>query len=1240
MNLEDQSGPGADKAVGALQAKGQTGLVTLLFTDIVASTALKQQLGDKAAVELLERHQRLVRETLRQFPGGQEIATAGDSFFFVFTTPSAAVKFALRLQWQLRRFNQGLALGVQDRVGIHLGEVVIRERAEGNRPQDLYGLHVDAGARVMGLAQGGQILLSRGVFDSARQTLKGEELPELGGLCWLNHGPFLLKGIEEPVEICEVFEATQQPLPPPTTSDKAHKVAAPAEEPVLGWRPAVGVLVPNTQWRLTQKLGEGGFGEVWLGRHETMKERRVFKFCFRADRVRALKREMTLFRLIKERIGDHPNIVRLLEVYFEAPPYYVEEEYVAGQDLRSWCEGQGGAEKLPLGVKLEVVAQTAEALQAAHDAGVIHRDVKPGNILISQGPGPGASLAAKLTDFGIGQVVSAEALAGVTKAGFTQTMLGSDSSSQTGTQLYMAPELLAGKPASTRSDIYSLGVVLYQLLVGDFTRPVTSDWAEDITEPLLRADLKHCLAGKPAERFAGATQLAQSLRALDQRRATQAQEQAALAAAERKAYRRGVARAAGIAATILGLVTLLAVVAAQQARRAARQRERAEASEQQARQNAYAWGMGLAFAALEENNLGRAAQLLEQNRPRPGEADQRGWEWRYLWRQCRSDELATLGRHGHYVHSVAFSADGKWLASGGRDGIVKIWDVSERRLVTDLVHTGYVYAVVFSPDGRWLATGSGGPGETAVIWTTTNWQRSLALPAKTRVGALAFSPDGLRLAWLDDDGVTLWALAAQRAVAHWPGYNELMGTPRLAFSPDGRRLAWVASAGLAVCDLASGAAPLIFSGSPSYRDFAALAFAPNGNRLAGARWDNLISVWDLLTRGEVARLTNHTAWVSSLAFSPDGTRLASAGADQRVLLWDTSTWQPSTVLKGHRGEIWALAMSPDGKLLATGGKDDTVRLWSTALPAQEPNELRGARAFIHPSGRFCAKVWSEASGIIVDREFYDVTTLRPLMPRLGPPPADMVAAGFTADGKWFAVGLDNGSIWIAQLPSGQEACLRTNGPPVSSLEFSNDGTWLVCIGGQQIQVWDFPHRRPTVTLPPFPNTATRVSFSGDGESFALGASDGLVRVWATRTGRALLTLKAHRDVVRDVALSSNGHWLATAGWDATVKLIEVAGRSEPVQLVGARLSYHAVAFSPDDRRLAAGTGEGSIKIWDVASRQEVATLRGHTHFVTQVAFHPAGDLLISSTWPAGGPVRVWRAAPLAEVDRLEVAPGR
>src|SRR5262249_42406750 len=159
-------------------------------------------------------------------------------------------------------------------------------------------------------AEGGQILLTRAVFDSARQTLKGEELPGLNELRWLSHGPYLLKGIEESVDVCEVGEVGRGVLKAPSGSEKAQRQVSADAEPVLGWRPALEQVVPNTQWVLEKRLGEGGFGEVWLGRHLKLKERRVFKFCFRADRVRSLKREMTLFRVLKERVGDHPNIVR------------------------------------------------------------------------------------------------------------------------------------------------------------------------------------------------------------------------------------------------------------------------------------------------------------------------------------------------------------------------------------------------------------------------------------------------------------------------------------------------------------------------------------------------------------------------------------------------------------------------------------------------------------------------------------------------------------------------------------------------------------------------------------------------------------------------------------------------------------------------------------------------------------------------------------------------------------------
>ena len=763
--------------VEEFRRKHRTGLVTLLFTDMVGSTKIKQALGDRDGVALIQNHHARVREILGQFQEGEEISTAGDSFFIVFVKPSDAVRFALLLQNKLRALGPDTVPAIRDRIGIHIGEVVIEEREGTAKPRDLYGIQVDTCARVTALGQADQILLTRSAFDNARQVLKGEELAGLKELTWLNHGPYVIAGLEEPQELCEVGEMGLAHLQAPADAPKAQRKVSADEEPVLGWRPAVDQLVPHTQWVLEKKLGEGGFGEVWLGRHQKLKERRVFKFCFRADRVRSLKREMTLFRVLKERVGDHPNIVRLLDVYFEEPPFYVEMDHVEGQDLRAWCEQQGGAEKVPLAARLEIVAQIADALQAAHDAGVIHRDVKPGNILVSQLSTLNAQPTAKLTDFGIGQVVSEEALKGVTKAGFTQTIVAESSSPQTGSQLYMAPELLAGKPATTRSDIYSLGVVLYQVLVGDFTRPITTDWQQEVTDPLLGDDLKHCFAGNPRDRFAGAGQLAKNLRALPERRAALAQEQAELAARERAAYRRGIVRTASLAAVIVALVSGLAVVAlhqsrkaqatarreSEQRRRADDERDRAEKGEAEARHLLYAANLNLAQQAWEQNNIGRLGQLLEDTQASPD----RGFEW-YYWQRETHLALKTLRGHFWPVVAAAFSPDGQRIVTGSYDQTAKVWEAaSGRELLTLKGHSAPIWSVAFSLDGQRIVTGS--VDVTAKVWEAASGRELLTLKGHSAgIWSVAFCPDGQRIATgSEDQTARVWQAARAEEVAAW-----------------------------------------------------------------------------------------------------------------------------------------------------------------------------------------------------------------------------------------------------------------------------------------------------------------------------------------------------------------------------------------------------------------------------------------------------------------------------------------
>jgi len=333
------------------------------------------------------------------------------------------------------------------------------------------------------------------------------------------------------------------------------------------WRPAAGLEVPGTPWVLEEKLGAGGFGEVWLGIHRRLKEPRVFKFCLREDRLGALKREMTLFRIWRTRFGDHPHLVRLLGVSLDRPPFYLEEEYVAGRDLQTWCAAQGGIERIPFDLRLELIAQAAEGLAAAHGAGILHRDIKPGNILIgcqrsgadqreasTQGPLPESGVAtpggqvrwtgfgqptAKLTDFGVGRVISSEALAGITAAGLT-TRQSTGIAVAPGTHAYLAPEVLMGQPATVQSDLYSLGVVLYQLVTAGFAQPVTTDWARNVPDTVLREDLQACFAVRPEERFASARELAESLRSIPARRQ-------ARAADSRAAFDRGSVQVASLA---------------------------------------------------------------------------------------------------------------------------------------------------------------------------------------------------------------------------------------------------------------------------------------------------------------------------------------------------------------------------------------------------------------------------------------------------------------------------------------------------------------------------------------------------------------------------------------------------------------------------------------------------------------------------------------------------------------------
>ncbi len=555
----------------------------LVLTDLVDSTKLVETLGDMRMAELSSRHDRLARDLLARHAGLEIDKT--DGFLLLFERPGDAVAYALAYHQALSHLTQREGTELAARVGVHLGEVFLRRNPErdvarGAKPLEVEGLAKPTAARVMSLAGARQTLLTRGVFDLARRAAMAGELAD-PALRWLDHGAYAFKGIEEALEICEVGVQGFAPLTEPADSEKAKRAVSFSDELTLGWRPAAGQTIPRRpHWQLARRLGGGGFGEVWLARHKAGEER-VFKFCFEAERLRALKREVTLLRLLRETLGHRRDIARVVDWDFDQAPYFLESEYTDGGDLVSWAEHQGGLAAVPLARRLELVAGAAEALAAAHSVGVLHKDVKPGNVLVAHDAD--GRPQARLADFGMGLLTEPARLSqpGFTVQGFTETSLD-DGTSAGGTVRYMAPELLAGRPATVQADVYSLGVVLYQVVVGDFERPLAPGWRRELGDELLVEDVAACVDGTPERRPRSAAELAERLRSLEERREAWRAEEEAERSRRRTARRRQIAAWLGVAAAVLLLV--VSVFAYQTLQAKDRELEARQDAEQRRRQ--------------------------------------------------------------------------------------------------------------------------------------------------------------------------------------------------------------------------------------------------------------------------------------------------------------------------------------------------------------------------------------------------------------------------------------------------------------------------------------------------------------------------------------------------------------------------------------------------------------------------------------------------------------------------------
>ena len=292
----------------------------------------------------------------------------------------------------------------------------------------------------------------------------------------------------------------------PPSSSSAHLIMA-AGNPVPG----------RAQWLLTRPLDISAASQVWLAEHPKTHELRVFKFVSQPARLTTLKREVTVFRFLREALQDCRSLVRILEWNFEIEPYFLESEY-GGPNLAEWAEEQGGLAAITLDRRLHLLAEISRAVSAVHAVGVLHKDLKPANVLVA--PLEDGADQIKVADFGSALLLEPSRLEelGITRQGLTQTA-ALESSSFSGTLLYLAPEVFSGKAATAQSDVYALGVMLYQMVVGDFRKPLSPGWEEEVADPVLREDIAAAVCGEPSRRLHSSAELVQRLENLEERRA-------------------------------------------------------------------------------------------------------------------------------------------------------------------------------------------------------------------------------------------------------------------------------------------------------------------------------------------------------------------------------------------------------------------------------------------------------------------------------------------------------------------------------------------------------------------------------------------------------------------------------------------------------------------------------------------------------------------------------------------------